>query len=61
MRHGLFHPQLHPSHEGFERAMLALNVLILVVVLTWCAWQLLTASPLWPELFKPEPMQFWWD
>ena len=59
MQHGLFHWQLHPSHNEIEGAMLALNMVILVIALAWCAWQLLTAAPIWPDLFKPESLQFW--
>ena len=57
MRHALFHTHLH--HEDLERALLILYLLVFVTVVAVCAWQLLTVQPHWPDLFKPETMQFW--
>ena len=59
MRNGLFHRHWHPHHEGFDRVLLVLNVLILLIALAWCAWLLLTGQPSWNDFPKPEPLQFW--
>ena len=39
MRYLLFHAHLHD--EGLDRAVVYLNLLVLVVVVAFCVWQLL--------------------
>ena len=57
MRQALFHT--HLDHEDLECALLILYILILVVVVTWGAWHMLTALAYVSDLCKPESMQFW--
>ena len=40
MRYLLFHANLHD--EGLDRAVVNFNLVVLVVVVALCAWQLLT-------------------